>query len=79
MATVAEVKVSHKSMNHKRKALECPLHGQRFIREHFHVFVAAWRWKNEVNCRWPKLSGQFHKEWKRYRSKSVIPEDLGMS
>lgn len=42
--------------------VQCPLHGQRFT-PRFHIFVAAWRWENEVNYRWPRLSAQYHKAW----------------
>jgi hypothetical protein len=38
------------------------LHGKRFT-PCFHIFVAAWRWENEVKFRWPRLSAQYHKAW----------------
>jgi hypothetical protein len=27
----------------------------------FHIYVAAWRWKTELERRWPRLSVQYHK------------------
>jgi hypothetical protein len=39
-----------------------PLHGTRFT-PRFHIFVAAWRWENELKFRWPRLSAQYHKAW----------------
>jgi hypothetical protein len=42
--------------------VQCPLHGKRFT-PRFHIYVAAWRWKNEVKFQWPRLSAQYHKAW----------------
>jgi hypothetical protein len=36
--------------------IQCPLHGARF-EPRCHLYVAKWRWENEVSCRWPRLSG----------------------
>jgi hypothetical protein len=44
------------------EGVQCPLHGKRFT-PRFHIFVAAWRWENEVKFRWPRLSAQYHKAW----------------
>jgi hypothetical protein len=44
--------------------LQCPLHGVRFdIRRTMHIYVAKWRWENEVNWRRSRLSTQYHKAW----------------
>jgi len=42
--------------------VQCPLHGTRFT-PRFHIYVAAWRWENEVKFRWPRLSAQYQKAW----------------
>jgi hypothetical protein len=44
------------------EGVQCPLHGKRFT-PRFHIYVAAWRWKNEVKFRWPRLSAQYHEAW----------------
>ena len=64
--------------------IQCPLHGARF-EPRCHIYVAKWRWENEVTCRWPRLSAQFHKAWKasfppevvetqKLRGRKQIPE-----
>jgi hypothetical protein len=44
------------------EGVQCPLHGKRFS-PRFHIYVAAWRWENELKFRWPRLSAQYHKAW----------------
>jgi len=44
------------------EGVQCPVHGER-VTPRFHIFVAAWRWENEVKFRWPRLSAQYHKAW----------------
>jgi hypothetical protein len=45
----------------KRAAqIECPLHGKRF-EPRFHLYVSAWRWRIELECRWQKRSVQYRK------------------
>jgi hypothetical protein len=38
----------------------------------FHIYVAAWRWENEVKFRWPRLSAQYHKAWAA-NSRCTVP------
>jgi hypothetical protein len=55
--------------------LQCPLHGARFdIRRTMHIYVAKWRWENEVNWRRPRLSTQYHKAWQ-----ASLPPEPGES
>jgi hypothetical protein len=51
--------------------VQCPLHGTRFT-PRFHIYVAAWRWVNEVKSRWPRLSAQYHKAWAA-NSRCTVP------
>jgi hypothetical protein len=55
------------------EGVQCPLHGKRFT-PRFHLYVAAWRWENEVKFRWPTLSVQYHKAWA-----ASVPPDLSKS
>lgn len=40
--------------------VKCLVHGDRSI-SRFHIFVAAWRWDNEIKHRWQGASLQYKK------------------
>jgi len=43
-------------------SVKCPLHGDRFIRPRYRVYVSEWYRKNQRRLR-PSRSAQFQKAW----------------